>query len=109
MNAFRLTILLILIALTIWAGGQSSQAASPDVEQANPSGYIQDGSTPTTIAPSTPDASVVEATKTPQPTRAPQPTPPPSDPETTQLIAIFGVLLVVVILFGMVINRHRIF
>ena len=53
--------------------------------------------------------------ETPEPTRAPRPTPtpiavpPPSDPSTTQLMVIFGILVVLVVIFGLLLNRNRVF
>lgn len=50
-----------------------------------------------------------EPTKTPKPTSTPIPTPPPSDPGTNNLMAIFGILIVVVIIMGIWINWRRVF
>ena len=50
-----------------------------------------------------------QPTKTPKPTSTPIPTPPPSDPSTNNLMAIFGILIVVVIIMGIWINWRRVF
>jgi hypothetical protein len=64
----------------------------------------------TTPEPDSPSNSKLQAaTRTPRSTPAPIPTPPPSDPDTTQLIVLFGVLVVLVILLGIWLNRKRIF
>ena len=53
--------------------------------------------------------------ETPEPTRAPRPTPtplavpPPPNPTTIQLLVIFGVLVVLVVIFGLLLNRNRVF
>jgi len=52
-------------------------------------------------------------TKTPKPTHGPRPTatppiiPPPSNPNISQWLAVFGALIVVVILIGLLLNRHK--
>jgi len=54
-------------------------------------------------------------TEAPEPTRAPRPTPtpmiipPPSNPNTIQLLVIFGILVVLVVIFGLLLNRNRVF
>lgn len=48
-------------------------------------------------------------TNTPKPTSTPIPTPPPSDPSINNLMAIFGILIVVVIIFGIWVNWRRVF
>lgn len=56
-----------------------------------------------------------EADDTPEPTRAPRPTPtpipvpPPTSQNTIQLLVVSGVLLVAVIIFGLWLNRNRLF
>jgi hypothetical protein len=62
-------------------------------------------STPT-LSP-TPPPPTLTPTKTKRPTATPFPIPPPSDPVSLQWIVAFGVLIVVVILFGFLINRRR--
>lgn len=55
------------------------------------------------------------AVDTPEPTRAPRPTPtpipvpPPTSQNTIQLLVVSGVLLVAVIIFGLWLNRNRLF
>jgi cyanophycinase-like exopeptidase len=72
--------------------------------------------TPTPLPTSTATASPTvtpTATRTHRPTRTPRPTatppviPPPSNPDTNQWMVGFSVLIVVIILFGMLINRRR--
>ncbi len=46
-------------------------------------------------------------TRTKRPTATPLPVPPPSDPKSLQWIVAFGVLIVVIILFGIVLNRRK--
>lgn len=50
---------------------------------------------------------MLKSTHAPRPTPTPIPTPPPTNPKTIQLMAAFGVLVVVVILFGIFINRRQ--
>jgi len=67
---------------------------------------------PTATSTSTPTLTPT-ATRTHRPTRTPRPTatprdiPPPSDPDLNQWMVAFGVLVVIVIVFGMLINRQR--
>jgi len=46
-------------------------------------------------------------TRTPGPTSTPLTIPPPQDPGTTQMMLAFGLLVVLVILFGVWLNRSR--
>lgn len=46
-------------------------------------------------------------TKTPKPTSTPVPIPPSSDPQTTRILILFSTLIVIVIIFGILYNRHR--
>jgi cyanophycinase-like exopeptidase len=67
---------------------------------------------PTATATATPTSTTVP-TRTPKPTHAPRPTatppiiPPPSNPDINQWLAVFGALIVVVFLFGLLINRRK--
>ena len=72
-------------------------------------------STSTPVPTATPTSTGTPVPPTPVPTRTPRPTatpltvPPPSDPSTTHLIAISGITVVVVIIFGLWLNRRRVF
>jgi hypothetical protein len=57
--------------------------------------------------PATVDA--LEPTRTPRPTPTPIPIPPPSNPNTTQMMVIFGIMVVLVVIFGLWLNRNRMF
>jgi hypothetical protein len=61
----------------------------------------------------TPDSSASgetpEPTRMARPTPTPLPVPPPSNPNTTQMLVIFGVLVVLVVIFGLILNRNRVF
>jgi len=81
---------------------------------------VQDARTPSSIAGSllstvTPQplestpTEVMKPTRLPRPTPTPIPTPPPTNPKTIQMMAAFGILVVVVILFGIFINRRQVF
>jgi hypothetical protein len=48
-------------------------------------------------------------TKTPKPTSTPIPTPPPSNPSTNNLMAFFGILIVLVIILGIWVNWRKVF
>jgi cyanophycinase-like exopeptidase len=67
---------------------------------------------PTATATATPTATPIP-TKTPKPTHAPRPTatppiiPPPSNPDINQWLSVFGALIVVVFLSGLLINRRK--
>jgi cyanophycinase-like exopeptidase len=67
---------------------------------------------PTATSTATPTATPIP-TRTPKPTHAPRPTatppiiPPPSNPEINQWLAVFGALIVVVFLTGLLINRRK--
>ena len=50
-----------------------------------------------------------DPTRTPKPTSTPIATPPPADPETINMMIIFGVIAVIVIIIGVWINRQRTF
>lgn len=73
--------------------------------------------TPTnTLSPTaTPPPPTQEPTRTPRPSNTPRPTPtpltvpPPSNPDTTYLMVFFGTLMVLVVIFGIWINRKRVF
>jgi hypothetical protein len=45
--------------------------------------------------------------RTPRPTSTPVPIPPPPDPGSINLMLFFGVVVVLIILFGVWINRQR--
>ncbi len=61
---------------------------------------------PTPLPSETP-ASQRRPPRTPGPTSTPPTIPPPQDPGTTQLMVAFGLLVVLVILFGVWLNRNR--
>ncbi len=50
-----------------------------------------------------------DPTRTPRPTPTPMPLPPPSNPNTIQLMVIFGILVVLVVVFGLWLNRNSVF
>ncbi len=61
--------------------------------------------TPTVTASPTPSPTATQRVK---PTPTPLIIPPPSDPETRNWMIVFGVLIVVVIVIGILLNRRRI-
>lgn len=63
--------------------------------------------TPTATQSGTPTATP-HATRTPRPTSTPPIIPPPSNPDITHWMTAFGMLVVVVILIGLLINRRQI-
>jgi hypothetical protein len=85
-------------------------ASTQNVQPATPKSIAQAAETVTpspTAAPQTSEP--VEPTRTPKPTATPVPTPPPSDPGKIRLMIGFGILAVIVIIFGVWINRQRTF
>jgi hypothetical protein len=106
---FAIALLDVLILL-FWMG-------APRWVQAERTIYAVSISAATNDAPlqgSTAPDKLVQA-ETPEPTRAPRPTstpiaiPPPSDPGTIQLMVIFGILVVLVVIFGLLLNRNQVF
>lgn len=89
---------------------EPDQAPTPELPTATLVGYII--ITPT-FSPS--PSPTVEPTVGPTPTKTPKPTttpltiPPPSDPGTSNLMVLFGILIGVVILIGIGLNYRRIF
>ena len=85
-------------------------APTPDLRTATPTPTSTATLIPTATATSTPTDTLPpgKATRTPRPTATPLTIPPPSDPESTQQMIGFGVFVVLVILFGVLINRKRI-
>jgi cyanophycinase-like exopeptidase len=59
--------------------------------------------TPTSTLPPT----TKEPTRTPRPTATPPTIPPPSNPGATNVMVIFGTLIVIIIVIGIWMNRHR--
>lgn len=48
-------------------------------------------------------------TRVPRPTPTPIPVPPPTSQNTIQLLVVSGVLVVAVVIFGIWLNRNRVF
>ncbi len=88
---------------------EPDQAPTPELPTATIAGYIIITSTP---APS--PTSTIEPTRGPTPTRIKKPTatpltiPPPANPGISNLMALFGIFITVVILFGIALNYRRI-
>jgi hypothetical protein len=88
---------------------QSSPAVPPVVSAVPPTPTI------TQLPVVMPQPTATAFPPTPAPTRTPRPTPtllplpPPSDPDTTQTMVIFGIFAVIVVLFGIFLNRRRVF
>ena len=80
---------------------QSIQASFPNFEA-----QTVETETPTQVITTQPQETI-EPTRTPKPTATPIPTPPPSDPGGIRLIISFGILAVIVVIFGVWINRQR--
>ena len=84
------------------------------VQSRNPEYIRKNNIQPTTVVQSEPtptegQSKKNKSTKTPKPPSTPIPTPPPSDPSTNNLMAIFGILIVVVIIMGIWVNWRRVF
>lgn len=62
---------------------------------------------PAQMASPTPTREPRRPTRTPGPTNTPIPIPPPQDPGVTQMMVAFGILVVLVILFGVWLNRKN--
>ncbi|MCI0520729.1 MAG: hypothetical protein L0Z70_10815 [Chloroflexi bacterium] len=105
------------LLLDIFTPGQPIQPQDPSLQSTPASPATSFPATPAftptqtllaeltaTPLPSTPDP-----TRTPRPTPTPLLVPPPSDPDTTHLMVIFGVIAVTVVLFGIFLNRRRVF
>lgn len=82
------------------------EAPTPVLITATPTPLPTSTSTPTPTATAT-------ATRTHRPTRTPRPTatppivPPPSDPNLNQWLIAFGTLIIIIILFGLLLNRRK--
>jgi len=109
MKEIRLIAWLVLVAMLSWGGAYTGQASSQESGSASLPGYFLAAGTPSPASSPLLSTRAPGETKTPEPTRAPLPTPPPSDPDTTSMIILFGILLGVIVLFGMVVNSRRIF
>lgn len=85
------------------------QLSTPELPTATIAGFIV--ITPTPVPSATP---TIEPTKGPTPTRIRKPTatpltiPPPADPGTSNLMVFFGLLIAIVIIFGITLNYRRI-
>jgi hypothetical protein len=117
-NLFTLlTILSIFIPWSFNQPGEPSQfprsvlmtpVEGPTQTQIKPTSTL----IPTITAPVEPPTETPEPpdpTRTPKPTSTPIATPPPADPETINMMIIFGVIAVIVIIIGVWINRQRTF
>ena len=63
-------------------------------------------STPTPTETPTPTRTH-RPTRTPRPTATPRTVPPPSNPDTSQWMVVLSILIVVIVLFGIILNRSR--
>ncbi len=88
---------------------EPDQAPTPELPTPTIAGYIIITSTPAPTPTST-----IEPTKGPTPTRTKKPTatpltiPPPANPGISNLMALFGIFITIVILFGIALNYRRI-
>lgn len=96
----------LIIPETANQGGAANPQPTPALITATPTVTPTPTHTPSpTPAPT--------GTSTPRPTRTPRPTltppiiPPPTNPDISHWMVAFGMLIVVVILFGIMLNRNR--
>jgi cyanophycinase len=82
-----------------------TRAATPSI----PTPTMTLAPTATPIPTQTPLPPTPDPTRTPRPTPTPVVVPPASNPGTTHTLAISGVLVVLVIIFGLWLNRRRVF
>lgn len=104
--------------MDVYAPGEaiSSQLASMNLAPVEAPTPVLITATPTPLptATSTPTpTSTAIPTRTHRPTRTPRPTatplaiPPPSDPNLNQWLIAFGTLIIIIVLFGLLLNRRK--
>lgn len=82
------------------------EAPTPVLITATPTPLPTATLTPTSTTTATPTRTH-RPTRTPRPTATPVTVPPPSDPNMNQWLIAFGTLIIVIILFGLLINRRK--
>lgn len=92
--------------VTADANKSPTQAPTPVLVTATPT------ASPTATSTATPTETPVptrtpRSTRTPRPTATPPTIPPPSNPNTNQWMIAFSTLVVIVIIFGLLLNRRR--
>jgi len=99
--------ILLLVPYTFSVRAQKNQQLDAGNQAAN--------LTISSAATQTPSPIEISPIKTPKPNSPSRPTPtsvpvpPPSDPRTTQLMVLFGILIVTIVIFGIWLNRRKIF
>ncbi len=84
----------------------ATQAPTPVLITATPTASPTATNSPTPTETPLPTRTP-RSTRTPRPTATPPTIPPPSNPSTNQWMIAFSTLVVIVILFGLLINRNR--
>lgn len=83
-----------------------TEAPTPVLITATPTPLPTSTSTPTPTITATPTRTH-RPTRTPRPTATPLAVPPPSDPNLNQWLIAFGTLIIIIILFGLLLNRRK--
>lgn len=110
-NKFFASVICAVIFLSIVSalpvGAQTSRNSSTNKQSTSAEGNLK-------ITP-TQSSTAIIPTETPRPsnqsrpTATPIPVPPPSDPRTIQLMALFGILIMAIVIYGIWINRRKLF